>query len=159
VTRPTETYTLYTNGERYFIVPDDAAVAEGPLWMIDVAGNVRSLDPEEAATYEVTEAEADAFMQREVDETAPKVIVAMGEFLMMTLEASTLPREELRELVKGMERTYEAVRTNDQVGMARFRQRTQRVALQLEERDSPELAELVRVLPDYLREVLSELEE
>lgn len=151
--------TLYTNGERYFIVPDDAEVAPGPLWMVDIAGTELALDPEEAVVYEVTEAEADAFIQAEVSETIPEVVAALRAFLMAALEVTTLPPEERRELRDGIQRTWEALRTDDPVGIAAFRLRTQRVARELEARGNPQVARMVWDLPDHLQKLFAQDEQ
>ncbi len=72
---------LYTNGRRYFLIPDDLHLAEGTVWMTDVAGNERHVDPETAARFEVDEATADAFIQREVAVVAPQVLDALGPLI------------------------------------------------------------------------------
>jgi hypothetical protein len=138
--------TLYSDGERYFIVPDGVEVPAGPLWTTSVAGEERAMDEAAALAYEVDEPAADAFIAREVEQVTGKVVPALARFL---LEAAASPPEEVALVLRGLMETMAAASRGDAASLERFRQRCARVSAELQPQD-PALAEAVRALPERL---------
>jgi hypothetical protein len=138
--------TLYSDGERYFIVPDGVQPPAGRVWMTSVAGEELALDESAAATYEVDEAAADAFIAREVDQVVGKVVPALARFL---IEAAAAPADQVALVMRGLMDTLSAAARGDEASLQRFRQRCVQVAGELEGRD-PALAEAVRGLPEQM---------
>jgi hypothetical protein len=137
--------TLYSDGERYFIVPDSAQVAAGGVWMTSVAGEELTMDESAASSYEVDEATADAFIAREVEQVVGLVVPALARFLM---EAATAPAHEVALVLRGLMDTLAMAARGDQAGMERFRRRCEEVASGLGK--DPALALAVRALPEQM---------
>lgn len=140
--------SLYSNGARYFVVPDTALPAPGPVWMTDVTGRELSLDPAAAAAFEVDEAGADAFVAAEVDAVIPKLV---GGVVGILAEAAAAPLAERVQVALGLLDTLRAATTGDAEGLARFALRCRRVAETLEARGDPALGAAVRALPERVR--------
>lgn len=139
--------TLYSNGKRYFVVPDGAPPPAGTLWMTDVTGRELSLDPEAAAALEVDEAGADRFVAAEVDAVIPKLFRGV---LGILAEAASAPLAERVGVALGLMDTLRAATTGDGEGLARFELRCRRVAETLEARGDTDLGRAVRALPARL---------
>jgi len=144
--------SLYFDGARYFLVPNDAPRSSRGHEAWTVAGEERRLTPEQLTAFEVDEAAADAFIAIEVQDATARVIPVIGELF------SNLPRQpdprEMQALLGGVEDTLSAVLRGDAAAIDRFRERARKVSAVIATQGRPELAEVVRLLPDRLVELL-----
>lgn len=65
-------------GQRWYVVPDECAARSGSLSVKDVHGNARTLDPEQAAPWEVDEATGRARLEDELRGQAEQIQATLG---------------------------------------------------------------------------------
>lgn len=144
--------SLYFDGERYFLVPDDAPRPTRGHEAWTVAGEERRLSPEQIGAFEVDEAGAEAFIQDEIREVVGRLMPVLGA--MLTSAGTQSDPREVSALMAGVEQTLASVARGDQGAIERFRERAARVSAAIAAQGRPEMAALVRELPDRLVELL-----
>ena len=143
--------SLYFDGERWFLVPDDEPQATRGHEAWTVGGEERRLTPDQFAAYEVDEAAADAFILQETQTVTQRLMPVLIEVL-TSMKAPPDPAE-LRAVLEGFRGTLNSVARGDQAAIERFRERAARVAGVLEERGRHEMADIVRRLPETIAEL------
>ena len=117
-----------------------------------VAGEERRLTPEQLEAFNVSEADAEAFIALEIQDVLTRHMPVFEDIFRAM--ASQLDPGEHVALMAGIEQTLSAIATGDQAAIERFRERSVRVAAAFEARGRTELADVVRRLPDTLIELL-----
>ena len=93
--------TLWTTPDRtrHFLVPDDAALPEGPLTLRTASGRDRTVDPEAVAPYEVSETEARAWLESQLRDVLDEAKAGVLGFVGRLRKKTAALREERRQSV------------------------------------------------------------
>lgn len=98
---------------RHFLVPEEADLPEGALPLRTPSGRERTVDPEAVAPYEVTEAEAKAWLKDQLADVLGEARSGVLGFVGRLRQRTAALREERQRIVDAFMRQARAASRDD----------------------------------------------